>query len=183
MKGFSIFGLLVSIAFGFSAGAYNHGGNGGGSSANNPSPTPINSNGAANCMDHGNVLTDMNDQALQWKAHQASGFQARALVSGVVDEVFPDHSGHRHFSIKIGPQADDHIEVIYNVNFGAMPLPQAGEAVSACGDYIVATEQNGGYPPSPDGALIHWVHKSPHAGHDSGFVILNGVLYGNGTGN
>jgi hypothetical protein len=132
------------------------------------------------CTDQGKSLSIMNEQALQWKATQSSGFQTRALLSGTVDEVFPDHSGHRHFSIKIGPQANDHIEVIYNESFGAMPLPQTGDLVQACGDFIVATQQNNGYPPSPDGALIHWVHKNPHSGgHENGFVVLSGVVYGN----
>jgi hypothetical protein len=136
----------------------------------------------ATCRDHGKVLADMDAQALQWKTTESSGFQARALLTGTVDEVFPDHTGHRHFSIKIGPGTEDRVEVIYNESFGAMPLPQTGTSVQACGDFIVATSQNGGYPPSPDGALIHWVHKSPHASHDDGYVVLDGVAYGNGNG-
>lgn len=170
-----VLGALLTIsvsAYGFSGG---HGNNGG-----SPVSNPSNSNpGSVNCMDHGKTLTVMNDQALQWKASKASGFQSRALIQGTVDEVFSDQTGHRHFSVKIGTHNDDHIEVIYNESFGAMPLPHTGDNAEACGDFIVATQQNGGYPPSPDGALVHWVHKNPNRGrHDSGFVVLNGVLYG-----
>ena len=91
-------------------------------------------------------------------------------------QIFPDHSGHRHFSLKIGPADDNHIEVIYNLSFGNLPVPHLGDNVEACGDYITSIAQTGSYPPSPDGAIIHWVHRSP-SGHDSGYVILNGTKY------
>ena len=161
--------LILGIVLSLSAQAYTHSGNGGGQGGAS----------TTTCMDHGSALAVDNEQALQWRANQTSGFQSRILISGVVDEVFPDHSGHRHFSVKIGPNADDHIEVIYNVSFGSMPLPVVGQSAEACGDYIVATQANGGYPASPDGALVHWVHRSPNGGHDNGFVVLNGVTYGN----
>ncbi|MGZ3773665.1 MAG: DUF3465 domain-containing protein [Pseudobdellovibrionaceae bacterium] len=128
------------------------------------------------CLDHGKTLDIMNDQVLQWKASTSSGFLARARIQGVVDQVFPDHTGHRHFSLKIGPMNSDHIEVIYNLKFGQLPTPKIGDIGEACGDYITSISQNGGYPPSPDGAIIHWVHRSPN-GHDQGYVILNGSKY------
>jgi hypothetical protein len=207
VKGLRIATLLVATIF--ALGAYGHGRNGGnkGGGGNrggyggsrqpiyNPSvpQTPSNpgngdyqggspnqgNSGNAQCMDHGKTLNVDNEQALQWRSQQASGFRSRILISGTVDEVFSDQTGHRHFSVKIGPNSDDHIEVIYNESFGAMPLPQTGDPAEACGDYIVATQQNGGYPPSPDGALVHWVHRSPNGGHDNGFVILKGTMYGN----
>lgn len=190
MIGLRVLVLSLSLIVGLSAGARGRGSNnpspnvGTGDGSQNSGPSNSGSADSEKCLDHGKVLDVMNDRALQWKEHQSSGFKTRALISGVVDEVFPDQTGHRHFSIKIGPQVDDHIEVIYNEGFGSMPVPRSGESVQACGDFIVATESNGGYPPSPDGALIHWVHKSPHpASHDSGYVILSGTLYGNGSGN
>jgi hypothetical protein len=128
------------------------------------------------CMDHGKPLDIINVQVLQWKTSTANAFLARARIAGVVDQQFPDHSGHRHFSLKIGPQPNDHIEVIYNLSFGQLPVPALGDKVEACGDYITSSAQTGSYPPSPDGAIIHWVHQSPH-GHDPGYVILNGVKY------
>jgi len=130
------------------------------------------------CMDHGQALEVNNDQALQWRDQKPSGFHARGFISGTVDEVFPDHSGHRHFSLKIGPNAEDHIEIVYQQEFGYMPLPSVGDSAEACGDYIVATRSNGRYPPSPDGALVHWVHRSDNDRHDDGFVVLNGTVYG-----
>ena len=179
VKNLRILAIIVSIAITLNAEARGNGHIDGYNRAKSPIQNPPTSSGQVNCMDNGKVLNEMNDQVLQWKATQASGFQTRALISGTVDEVFPDHSGHKHFSIKVGTHNDDHIEIVYNESFGAMPLPQTGDPVEACGDFIVATKQNHGYPPSPDGAIIHWVHKSPHSGHDDGFVILKGALYGN----
>jgi len=170
-------------------GTNNNGVNGGGMPQNGSvqsQPQPSQGQPSTACMSQGQQLPIMNEQVLQWRSSQPSGFKTRALINGTVDEVFPDATGHRHFSIRIGANADDHIEVIYNESFGAMPEPQSGEAVAACGDFIVATQQNGGYPASPDGAIIHWVHASDTPNHDSGFVILNGQIYGyaaHGSGN
>lgn len=128
------------------------------------------------CMDHGKPLAIINAQVLQWKTDTANAFLARARISGVVDQHFPDHSGHRHFSLKIGPQPTDHIEVIYNLSFGKLPVPNIGDKAEACGDYITSISQTGPYPASPDGAIIHWVHQAPN-GHEPGYLILNGVKY------
>jgi hypothetical protein len=128
------------------------------------------------CLDKGRVLDVMNEQVIKWKSSTANAFLARAKVQGLVDEVFPDHNGHRHFSVKIGPNNSDHIEVVYNLSFGKMPLANIGDEVQACGDYITSIAQTGSYPPSPDGAIIHWVHRSTGR-HDSGYVILNGSKY------
>lgn len=135
------------------------------------------------CMDGQKVLHIMNETALQWKANKKSGYKTRALINGFVDFLYPDKTGHRHFSMNIGSRTEDKIEVIYNQSFGSMPNPKLGDKVEACGDFIVATKQNGNYPPSPDGAIIHWVHKSPKKSHDHGYVILNDVLYGFGNSN
>ena len=128
------------------------------------------------CLDHGKSLAVINEQVLKWKVSTSNEFLARARIQGTVDQVFPDHSGHRHFSLKIGPQANDHIEVIYNLSFGSLPTPSIGMSAEACGDYITSFAQMGTYPASPDGAIIHWVHRSP-SGHEPGYVILNGVKY------
>jgi hypothetical protein len=128
------------------------------------------------CLDHGTPLEIINAQVLQWKISTANAFLARARIEGTIDQVFPDHSGHRHFSLKIGPELNDHIEVIYNLSFGSLPVPSLGDTVEACGDYITSIAQTGGYPPSPDGGIIHWVHRSP-SGHEPGYVILNGDRY------
>jgi hypothetical protein len=128
------------------------------------------------CLDHGKALDIINSEVISWKTTTRNAFMARARIEGTVDQVLPDHSGHRHFSLKIGPNLADHIEVIYNLSFGNLPVPAIGATVEACGDYITSIAQTGSYPPSPDGGIIHWVHKSPH-GHEPGYVILNGVKY------
>ncbi len=134
------------------------------------------------CMNHGQPMAMNNQQVLQWKVSEPNGFLSRGYVQGTVDADFADLTGHHHFSIRIGPGPNDRVEVIYQLNFGMMPEPTIGSQVIACGDFINSFSQSGGYPPSPDGAIIHWVHKNPSGPHDSGFVILNGVLYGNGNG-
>lgn len=128
------------------------------------------------CLNHGSPLPIINAQVLQWKASTPNAFLARARISGVVDQLFQDHSGHRHFSLKIGPQPGDHVEVIYNLAFGPLPTPVVGERAEACGDYITSNAQTGNFPASPDGGIIHWVHRSPQ-GHEPGYVILNGIKY------
>jgi hypothetical protein len=128
------------------------------------------------CLSNGKPIDVINEQVIQWKANTANAFLARARIQGTVDQVFPDHSGHRHFSLKIGPNPTDHIEVIYNLSFGNLPVPTIGMTAEACGDYITSIAQTGAYPPSPDGGIIHWVHRSPH-GHEAGYVILNGIKY------
>ena len=128
------------------------------------------------CLDHGKTLDIINAEVLKWKTTTANAFMSRARIEGTVDQIFPDHSGHRHFSLKIGPLANDHIEVIYNLSFGKLPTPAIGATVEACGDYITSIAQTGSFPPSPDGGIIHWVHRSP-SGHEPGYVILNGVKF------
>ena len=128
------------------------------------------------CLDHGKPLDIINTEVIKWKTTTANAFMARARIEGTVDQVFPDHSGHRHFSLKIGPMVNDHIEVIYNLSFGKLPTPAVGATVEACGDYITSIAQTGSFPPSPDGGIIHWVHRSP-SGHEPGYVILNGIKF------
>lgn len=131
------------------------------------------------CMDRNDVLQVNNSQLLTWRNSSRNGFQARGHAAGVVDEIFPDRNGHKHFSLKIGPRQEDHVEIIYNLNFGYMPDPNLGDKVEACGDYITSNAPNNGYQASPDGAIIHWVHASNNKKHESGFVIINNVFYGN----
>jgi hypothetical protein len=137
------------------------------------------------CVDAGRVLTVDNAQAIAWKLDPTvrSGFKDQLYVQGRVTQIFPDRTGHEHFVIQIGPNTDDVIEVVYSNAFGQMPDPVVGEEVSACGEYIKSTQANGGYPPSPAGAIIHWVHQNPrfspgNGSHDHGFVVMRGELYG-----
>jgi hypothetical protein len=124
-----------------------------------------------------------NGQVLTWKAKTPNQFKARALVQGEIVRVFPDRNDHNHFEIKIGPNAKDVLEVIYNHAFGDLRDTRVGMTVQACGDYITSIAQSGPYPASPSGAIIHWVHFNPREGaHPHGFVIIDGELFGDDVG-
>lgn len=142
--------------------------------------TPVNGSGTGQiyCTDHGQPMSINDDQVLQWKNSEPNQFLARGYIQGTVDEVFPDLTGHHHFSVKIGPLDTDHIEVIYQLNFGMMPEPNIGDQVIACGDFINSFAQDQSGPASPDGAILHWVHRDPAGKHDNGFVVVNGTIYG-----
>lgn len=143
--------------------------------------------GAPECLAHGQSLGVNNDQVLQWKQTTENEFLARAHVTGQIVKVFDDRNGHNHFLIDLGEgsrggEGDGALEVVYNEEFGALPDLRDGMQVEACGDYITATGRggrHGEYPPSPAGAIIHWVHaNSKGSGHDSGYLMIEGQVYG-----
>lgn len=120
-----------------------------------------------------------NEQVVVWRNSVPNQFRARGHVLGPVTRIFPDATGHDHFEVSIGKSAKDTIEVIYNAEFGELPQIRVGDEVEACGDFIQSTAQAGPYPPSPSGAIIHWVHINPRGnGHDSGFLVINDSVYG-----
>jgi hypothetical protein len=127
----------------------------------------------------------MNDQQiLQWKQSEPNGWKGRGNIAGVVLDVEPDATGHNHFIVQIGPNAQtDVIEVIYSYDFGALPTVTVGMELQACGDFIQSYAQNGPYAASPAGAIIHWLHVDPAHRHPDGFVYINGVDYGTDTTN
>ena len=138
-------------------------------------------NGQTPCPAHGENLGVDNQQVLQWKQSEPNGYRTRAHVLGYVVGQVPDRNGHDHFIIQIGKAPSEVLEVVYNQEFGALPNIENGMQVEACGDFIQSYAQNGPYPPSPAGAIIHWVHVNPHLqgnGHDSGYLIINGQMYG-----
>lgn len=131
------------------------------------------------CPAYGRPLPINNEQILHWKRTTPNQFRERGNVKGVVTRIFPDKTNHDHFEIAIGKRYEDVIEVIYNSDFGQIPQVKPGDVIQACGDFIVATAQSGPYPPSPSGAIIHWIHMNPSGkGHDPGFLMINGALYG-----
>lgn len=131
------------------------------------------------CPAYNTNLSINNDQVLHWKRTTSNQFRERAHVKGPISKLYQDRNGHYHFEINIGRYDDDSLEVIYNQEFGALPDLDLNMTVEACGDYITSTERSGPYPPSPDGAIIHWVHMNPsYRGHPPGFLIINGSLYG-----
>jgi hypothetical protein len=131
------------------------------------------------CNANGRPIPVNNAQALQWKTSTHNQFRSRSHILGRVEKVYSDQTDHNHFSLQIGPSPSDTIEVIYNIEFGQLPRMAVGMQVEACGDFINSFAQAGPYPPSPDGAIIHWVHYSPTGNqHDSGFLVIDGILYG-----
>jgi hypothetical protein len=134
---------------------------------------------APECLAYGRALPINNQQVLHWKRTTKNQFRERGNIQGTVTQILPDRNSHAHFVIQIGKGGNDTIEVIYNEDFGKMPTPKIGAVVQACGDYITSTAQSGPYPASPVGAIIHWVHMNPRGrGHDPGFTMVDGVLYG-----
>lgn len=132
------------------------------------------------CMTRGRTLAIDNSQVLDWKKTTANQFHSRGHIQGLLVQALPDHSGHHHLSVQIGPDSNDTIEVIYNEAFGPMPNYHVGSTIEACGDYITSNQPTPRYPASPDGAVIHWVHAATNGGHDSGYVVVDGVLCGQG---
>jgi hypothetical protein len=139
---------------------------------------------APECPAYGHDLPLNNEQVLHWKRTTNNQFQERAHVEGQIVRLFPDATGHHHFEIQIGHGGADTIEVIYNEDFGKLPPLRKGVEVEACGDYITAKAQSGPYPPSPAGAIVHWVHANPDGkGHPPGFLVVDGALCGQDTQN
>lgn len=137
------------------------------------------STSAPECIAYDKPLPENNAQVLHWKRTTQNQYRDRGHILGVIQKVYPDHSGHEHISVNIGKYEEDTVEIIYNSGFGSLPTPDVGMPVEACGDYITSFAKSGPYPASPDGALIHWVHRSPNLKkHLSGFLVVNGVLYG-----
>lgn len=139
---------------------------------------------APNCLSGGQELLVNNEAVIGWKSTTKNQYRNRAHVSGTLVKDFPDHSGHHHYEVQIGANQNDKIEVIYNEQFGPVPAATAGSTFEACGDYITSNAPAGHFPASPDGAIVHWVHESPNpSGHDSGYLIVNGVVCGQGASN
>jgi hypothetical protein len=130
------------------------------------------------------ALAINNEDVLAWKHAAINQEHHRAHVKGKVIRAYEERNGHLHYSIQIGRQDHETIEVVYNQDFATTQAPAAGVMVEACGDYITATAPSPGpngrtYPPSPDGAIIHWLHMSPsRSKHSAGYMVINGVLFG-----
>lgn len=131
------------------------------------------------CLASGQELLVNNEAVLAWKRTTKNQYHNRAHIQGTLVNVYPDHSGHHHYEVKIGLNSNDLIEVIYNEQFGKVPPIKLGASFEACGDYITSNAAVGHFTASPDGAIVHWVHKSPNPqAHDSGFIAVDGVVCG-----
>lgn len=132
------------------------------------------------CMAQGQPLDVNNEQILDWKMHSKNQYKNRGHLAGVLTRLYKDKTGHRHFQVRFGDDPRATIEIIYNQKFGKMTeqaLHQGAE-IEACGDYITSNKRAGNYPASPDGAILHWVHGSTNSHHDSGYVIIDGTVFG-----
>lgn len=135
---------------------------------------------ALDCMaGHAAIAID-NDQVITWKRTTKNQFHARGHVQGVLRQEYADHSGHDHLQIALAGAdgSSDTLELVYNSKFGRLPALHAGATIEACGDYITSNQPTRRYPASPDGAIIHWVHKSKNKNHESGYLIIDGQPVG-----
>ncbi|MGZ3723371.1 MAG: hypothetical protein ACXVA9_10600 [Bdellovibrionales bacterium] len=130
------------------------------------------------CMARGQVLQVNNEQVIHFKSSTPNGYHDRGHVTGKVTQVFRDATGHNHFEITLAAAPATTVEMVYDQKFGRLPNVNLGDAIEACGDYITSNDYFGGYSPSPDGALVHWIHRADHPGHDNGYIIINGTVYG-----
>ncbi len=151
-----------------------------------PQPTQ---EGTPPCIDKtqgGIALPVMNEVVLGWKQSTPNQTLKRAHVAGVLVRVVEARKSHAHFEVKIGEHAGESLELIYNVEFGRLPALSPGAQVEACGDYITSTARAGRYPPSPMGAILHWIHFNPGdrdgGRHEHGYVMIDGVVYGGARG-
>ena len=131
--------------------------------------------------DQGNILPLDNAQAIGYKTNTSNGSTSRIHASGAITKIYPNATGHNHFEINMGSGSADTLEVVYNISFGALPTLKVGMNVEVCGDFINSYAPENGYQASPDGAIVHWIHKTTSS-HPAGFTIINGVLYGQGNG-
>jgi hypothetical protein len=136
------------------------------------------SNNLPPCVDkRGEEMDFNNQQVAQWKTSTKNGYQDRGYVKGTFTRWYSDRNGHVHFQMEL-TGTDTTLEVIYNTQFGEVDRNiRTGVEVIACGDYITSTKQTR-YPVSPDLAIIHWIHKSMNGSHPSGFLMIDGQLYG-----
>ncbi|WP_413584572.1 DUF3465 domain-containing protein [Bdellovibrio sp. HCB274] len=133
---------------------------------------------APDCIANGQVLPINNEQVLQWKKQTQNQYKNRGHILGTVTNIYPGRASHQHFQVKIGTGPRDTIELIYNVKFREIDNLRIGAEVESCGDYITSKAKAGHYKPSPDGAILHWIHQSTNSRHESGYVMMDGVLHG-----
>lgn len=134
---------------------------------------------APDCIANGQVLPVNNEQVLQWKFNTKNQYKNRGHIYGVVTNIYKGKKSHQHFQVKLAEGPRDTIEVIYNTSFNEIDNLRVGSEVESCGDYITSNARTGRYQASPDGAILHWVHESTNsARHESGYVVVDGVLHG-----
>ncbi len=132
------------------------------------------------CLDEQNhELTYNNDVVVRWVKTTRNQYRARAHINGTVVKLYARQGSHEHISVQIGTNVTEVIEIIYNTAFGRVERDiEVGSSVQACGDYITSNAPTGHYRASPDGAILHWVHHSTRSSHPHGYLMIDGILYG-----
>lgn len=135
------------------------------------------------CFDRSESIEIDNERVLRMKEEKPNQFKARAFVSGKVITEPKLVGGHERFSIMIGSNTTDTLEMVYNVSpeFGDLPPVRIGDDIVVCGEFINSFKDGGGYKASPDGAIVHWVHYNPgdrDPDHEHGFMMFDGNLAG-----
>jgi hypothetical protein len=133
------------------------------------------------CLNGKKGLGINNAQVHVWKTTTPNQYLARGHVHGTISRLYPTKNRHAHFEIEFDGGVDDTLEVVYSLDFGKLPRLALGMEIEACGDYITSSQATSQYPPSPDGAIIHWIHKSTSRNHASGFLAVEGRVYGGAT--
>lgn len=132
------------------------------------------------CLDSGIDIPVINDKVRVWKTTTKNQYLARAHVRGVLSAIYTEQGSHAHFQMELDGSGRDTLEVVYNIDFGKLPPLAIGMEIETCGDYITSNAPTPRYPASPDGAIIHWVHKNPRpGGHESGYLEIDGRVFGN----
>lgn len=123
----------------------------------------------------GRVLPVNNSQIVEWKHSTPNLYLNRGHILGSIGNIYPDKNGHKHFQVVFN---NDTIEFVYNSEFGTLHELVTNTTIEGCGDYITSNVDTNKYPASPDGAILHWVHKSNNTKHQSGFIKINENIYG-----
>jgi len=88
------------------------------------------------------------------------------------------NKSHLHFDINLDPSTNNpanHIEIVYNRDFGVVPTMQPNSVVIACGDYITSNIPPANFPLLLMVRSFTGVHSSSDEGkHDSGFLVIDG---------
>lgn len=87
----------------------------------------------------------------------------------VVTKILPDDtSGLPHQKWQARLSNGDIVTIVYNSDMGVRVPVHIGESFSAGGQFIW----------TPQGGLLHWLHDDPRHQRPDGYVLVNGVVYG-----
>lgn len=132
---------------------------------------------AETCFEKKKPLENNESELLKYRDFMEKGFKTRGHVDGLVVEQTENRQGHLHFILDLDSDlttSDDHLEIIYNQQYGEIAEVLPGSRVRACGDFIVDHY-------SPTKAVLHWLHLNPNKKknhHEDGFLIIDNQVFG-----